>query len=109
MVCFKYEVVYVAIFGDSPDFLDSSFSAKIQKSGFFGQVLFSEKAKFRSFGQILLVTKHVNYTAVTQVKVMTDSEEYVRTACEACFQLILYYDKYKSFISFFYDAGLNVG
>ena len=45
VVCLKSGLACVAIFGESPDFLDKSFSPKIQKSGFLGKVLFFEKAK----------------------------------------------------------------
>ena len=49
MVCLKSGLACVAIFGESPDFLDKSFFAKIQKSGFLGKVLFFEKVKVRIF------------------------------------------------------------
>ena len=49
MVCLKSGLACVAIFGESPDFLDKSCLAKIQKSGFLGKVLFFEKAKVRIF------------------------------------------------------------
>ena len=53
MVCFKSGLVCAAIFGESPDFLDKSFFAKIQKSGFLGKVLFFEKANSGFFGKML--------------------------------------------------------
>ena len=49
VVCLKSGLACVAIFGESPDFLDKSFFAKIQKSGFLGKVLFFQNAKVRIF------------------------------------------------------------
>ena len=50
-------MAYVAIFYESPDFLDKSFFAKIQKSGFLGKVLFFEKVKVRIFWKIAIFKK----------------------------------------------------
>ena len=49
VVCLKSGLACVAIFGESPDFLDKSYFAKIQKSGFLGKVLFFEKRKSPEF------------------------------------------------------------
>ena len=58
MVCLKSGLACVGIFGESPDFLDKSFFAKIQKSGFLGKVLFFEKVKVRIFWKIAIFKKN---------------------------------------------------
>ena len=53
LVCLKRGLGCVAIYGESPDFLEKYFFAKTQKSSFFGKVLFFEKAKVLIFGKML--------------------------------------------------------
>ena len=53
----KSGLACVAIFGERPDFLDKSFFAKIQKSGFLGKVLFFQNAKVRIFWKIAIFKK----------------------------------------------------
>ena len=57
VVCLKSGLACVGIFGESPDFLDKSFFAKIQKSGFLGKVLFFQNAKVRIFWKIAIFKK----------------------------------------------------
>ena len=49
LVCLKRGLGCVAIYGESPDFLEKYFFAKTQKSSFFGKVLFFENAKVLIF------------------------------------------------------------
>ena len=49
LVCLKRGLGCVAIYGESPDFLEKYFFAKTQKSSFFGKVLFFEKSKVLIF------------------------------------------------------------
>ena len=57
VVCLKSGLACVGIFGESRDFLDKSFFAKIQKSGFLGKVLFFQNAKVRIFWKIAIFKK----------------------------------------------------
>ena len=84
VVCLKSGLACVAIFGESPDFLDKSFFAKIQKSGFLGKVLFLENGKVWIFWKIVIFKK--------SAKARQNVESSGSKACERLINSNLYRD-----------------
>ena len=53
LVCLKSGLACVAVFGESPDFLEKSCFSKTQESWFFGKMLILEEKKYKSYKKLL--------------------------------------------------------